>query len=514
MTYASVGWRLPLDGFTRSDQRDSAELLPGREPERVAKEDRRRAPCVTARRVGTRRAARDSARAARTIGKDSAATPSPDSRATGRSDGSDAWCRRDSGDGVRHSRSSTFRAMRRSSSSMACFDLRAPPLVGRRPASWRSSSVRASLNDSSARTCSGSRIVSRRRAACARAPALPCAPECALRVDQSFAGITHQSSRPRHEVSHYKMTRREPHGRESIRWRRFIQPCASGSRRAFERRHAPQALGWPAIARGESTLILAPTGSGKTLAAFLWCLDRLMFAPAAGQSRRAAACSTCRRSRRWRSTSSATCARRSPASRRSPTAAAIAFVDAGDRHPHRRHAAAERARFQREPADILITTPESLYLLLTSNAREALRSIDTVIVDEIHALVPTKRGAHLALSIERLAALLRAPAAADRPVRDAAAARRGGAVSRRRRARSRTVRGAGVRRTAGARRAARARRNAVPHGRRDGAARRDRRRVHRRTGPVHYRPVTIVDAGHEEGAEADASKCRSRTWRG
>src|SRR5207244_8110761 len=71
--------------------------------------------------------------------------------------------------------------------------------------------------------------------------------------------------------------------------------------------------------------------------------------------------------------------------------------------------AAERARFQREPADILITTPESLYLLLTSNAREALRSIDTVIVDEIHALVPTKRGAHLALSIERLAALCTNP---------------------------------------------------------------------------------------------------------
>jgi hypothetical protein len=64
----------------------------------------------------------------------------------------------------------------------------------------------------------------------------------------------------------------------------------------------------------------------------------------------------------------------------------------------------ERARFQREPADILITTPESLYLLLTSNAREALRSVDTIIVDEIHALVPTKRGAHLALSLERLEA--------------------------------------------------------------------------------------------------------------
>ena len=66
---------------------------------------------------------------------------------------------------------------------------------------------------------------------------------------------------------------------------------------------------------------------------------------------------------------------------------------------------ADRARFQREPADILITTPESLYLLLTSNARESLRSIDTVIIDEIHALVPTKRGAHLALSLERLEAI-------------------------------------------------------------------------------------------------------------
>src|SRR5437763_4813903 len=70
---------------------------------------------------------------------------------------------------------------------------------------------------------------------------------------------------------------------------------------------------------------------------------------------------------------------------------------------------AERARFQREPADILITTPESLYLLLTSNAREALRSIDTIIIDEIHALVPTKRGAHLALSLERLQALAATP---------------------------------------------------------------------------------------------------------
>src|SRR6202171_4982604 len=63
---------------------------------------------------------------------------------------------------------------------------------------------------------------------------------------------------------------------------------------------------------------------------------------------------------------------------------------------------AERARFLRHPSDILITTPESLYLLLTSNAREALRSVETVVVDEIHAIVPTKRGSHLAMSLERL----------------------------------------------------------------------------------------------------------------
>ena len=98
---------------------------------------------------------------------------------------------------------------------------------------------------------------------------------------------------------------------------------------------------------------------------------------------------------------------------------------------------AERARFQREAADILITTPESLFLLLTSNARDRLASIDTVIVDEIHALVPTKRGAHLALSLERLEALRaeRVPAApADRPLRHPAAPRRGRAVSRGRQA--------------------------------------------------------------------------------
>jgi ATP-dependent Lhr-like helicase len=86
----------------------------------------------------------------------------------------------------------------------------------------------------------------------------------------------------------------------------------------------------------------------------------------------------------------------------------------------------ERARFARHPADILITTPESLYLLLTSQAAEALRTVDTVIIDEIHALVPTKRGAHLALTLERLAALTGKPlqriglSATQRPLEEVA----------------------------------------------------------------------------------------------
>src|SRR4029079_4625038 len=171
----------------------------------------------------------------------------------------------------------------------------------------------------------------------------------------------------------------------------------------FEQPTRPQALGWPAIARGDSTLILAPTGSGKTLAAFLWCLDRLMFAPPPPKGARcrvlyisplkALAIDVERNLR----APLAGIARTAEGLNLSYTVPAIA-ARTGDTP------AAERARFQRDPADIVITTPESLYLLLTSNARDALASIDTIIVDEIHALVPTKRGAHLAISLERLAA--------------------------------------------------------------------------------------------------------------
>ena len=164
--------------------------------------------------------------------------------------------------------------------------------------------------------------------------------------------------------------------------------------------------GWPAIARGESTLILAPTGSGKTLAAFLWCINRLMFEARPGTAERCrvlyvsplkALAVDVERNLRAPIAGIASMAGFRGLHYEMPAVA----VRTGDTPPR------ERARFRREPSDILITTPESLYLLLTANARETLRSIDTVIVDEIHALVPTKRGAHLALSLERLEALVR-----------------------------------------------------------------------------------------------------------
>src|SRR5438128_1746825 len=163
---------------------------------------------------------------------------------------------------------------------------------------------------------------------------------------------------------------------------------------AFAAPTPAQELGWPAIASGENTLIQAQTGSGKTLAAFLYGIDRLN--RAAGEGIRLLYVSPLKAlnydiERNLRGPL---------AGLESDLRVAVRTGDTPQR---------ERAAMLREPPDILITTPESLFLLLTSRARETLRSVETLILDEVHAVAGTKRGAHLALSVERLERLVAKP---------------------------------------------------------------------------------------------------------
>jgi ATP-dependent Lhr-like helicase len=166
-----------------------------------------------------------------------------------------------------------------------------------------------------------------------------------------------------------------------------------------------QARAWEAIADGNDTLVIAPTGSGKTLAAFLWAIDRLAHEPGAGtrvlyiSPLKALAIDVERNLRTPLAGISRIAAQDGSAA---PTIRV--GVRSGDTPP------AQRRQLITNPPDILITTPESLFLMLTSAARETLAGVQTVIVDEVHAVAGTKRGAHLALSLERLDALLAEPA--------------------------------------------------------------------------------------------------------
>jgi len=184
----------------------------------------------------------------------------------------------------------------------------------------------------------------------------------------------------------------------------FAHPC---TRRWFETSFAAptraQTLGWPPIVGGDSTLLLAPTGSGKTLAAFLVGIDRLSFGPAPEKpgvrllyvTPLKALGVDVERNLRAPLAGIQMVAQREGVAHR-PVDVAIRSGDTPQR---------ERQRMVRHPPDILITTPESLYLMLTSRAQKILSTVETLIVDEIHSMVPTKRGSHLMLSLERLESL-------------------------------------------------------------------------------------------------------------
>ena len=170
-----------------------------------------------------------------------------------------------------------------------------------------------------------------------------------------------------------------------------------------------QAGAWNAISKGENALVVAPTGSGKTLAAFLWAIDSLATREQPPEKERLSVL--------YISPLKALAVDIERNLRSPLTGIRAASQRLGVQVPDVRVGVRtgdtpqdERRKFATHPPDILITTPESLFLLLTSQAREALRFVDTVIVDEVHAIAGGKRGAHLALSLERLDGLLEKPA--------------------------------------------------------------------------------------------------------
>ncbi|KAB1662361.1 DEAD/DEAH box helicase [Pseudoclavibacter chungangensis] len=204
---------------------------------------------------------------------------------------------------------------------------------------------------------------------------------------------------------------------------RFAPATREWFRGAFDRPTAVQRGAWNAISAGNHTLVVAPTGSGKTLAAFLWAIDRLAAAEDdgalippiprdVGPSKRHRATSVVYLSPLKALGVDVERNLRSPlvgitqtARRMGVDAPAVTVgVRSGDT------SASDRRALLREPPDILITTPESLYLMLTSQARSTLSEVATVILDEVHAVASTKRGSHLALTLERLDALLERPA--------------------------------------------------------------------------------------------------------
>jgi ATP-dependent Lhr-like helicase len=179
---------------------------------------------------------------------------------------------------------------------------------------------------------------------------------------------------------------------------------------AFSAPTAAQAGAWAAIGAGSDVLVVAPTGSGKTLAAFLAALDQLASTPPPADPRKrcrvlyvsplkALAVDVERNLR-----SPLTGIRQESVRLGLPEPEVKVGIRSGDTPPAERRALATR------PPDILITTPESLFLMLTSATRDALTGIETVILDEVHAVAGTKRGAHLALTLERLDELLPKPA--------------------------------------------------------------------------------------------------------